>query len=403
MPTFPARHAVRITRDALRQIRGGHPWVYDGSLTRSPALDDTAAGDLAVVFDDKRRFAAIGLWDPGSPLRIRILHVGAPTTIDGEFLRRRIEAAIERRARLVDPERPEGATTGWRVIHGENDELPGFVVDRYDTVLVVRLDTAAWSPHLGAMIDLVTAALAERDLGTDGVVVRSSRVVGLEPFVERGSVPDGPVAFAENGLTFTADVRHGQKTGHFLDQRDNRALVRTLAQGRSVLDVFSCTGGFSVHAAAGGARSLTAVDLSRPALEAVGRHLDRNDLDVPLTTIDGDAFEVMARLVADGRRFGLVIVDPPSFASKAADRERALRAYGRLATLGAELVEPGGLLLQASCSSRITGDELEAVVASGVAEADRRGRIEHRSAHAVDHPVGFEHGAYLDAVLLRLD
>lgn len=398
------RHAVRVTPDALRQIRAGHPWVYDRSIRSGP--ESGATGDLAVVFDDKRRFAAIGLWDPASPLRLRVLHHGRPSPIDADFWAGRIDAAVARREQLFSTSGADGpATTGWRVVHGENDRLPGLVADRYGSCLVAKLDTAALEPHLDLIVPALVSALARVGVASDTLIVRSSRAVGARPRVVRGERPAGPVPFLENGLRLEADVWQGQKTGHFLDQRDNRALVGSLAAGADVLDVFSCTGGFSLNAAAGGARSVVSVDQSDRALATARRHVEANRAAAAGTaheTIRGDAFEVMASLAGQGRRFDVVVVDPPSFASKAADRPGALAAYRRLAQLAAELVRPGGLVFQASCSSRVEVKPFLAAVARGVGRARRQWELDQVTGHAVDHPIGFGHGRYLKGVLGRV-
>jgi 23S rRNA (cytosine1962-C5)-methyltransferase len=396
------RVAVRVTRDALRQLRGGSPWLYDGSITS--ASHDGAAGDLAVVFDDDRNFAAIGLWDPTSPIRVKVLHTGRPRPIDAQFWRERIDAALERRAGLVaDP-----TTNAYRVVHGENDGLPGLVVDRYDRTLVVKLYTPAWFPHL---LDVV-AALGDRS-PADRVVLRLGRSVasgetyGLaDGDTITGPPPSGPVRFRERGLVLEADVEHGQKTGHFLDQRDNRALVRSMAAGLDVLDVFASTGGFSVSAAAGGAASVHMVDQSEPAIRTAERNLAHNTKLAEVrrcahhSTV-GDAFEVLARLAGREERFDLVIVDPPSFASNQGAVPRALAAYARLTRLALAVTKPGGTLVQCSCSSRVSTDDFVQTVLAAAASAGRDVHLTRRTGHAVDHPIGFEHGEYLKAVHLR--
>ena len=393
--------AVRVTPDALRQIRRGSPWLYDGSITSAKfggPRPDGAPGDLAVVFDEDRSFAAIGLWDPTSPIRVKVLHRGRPVTIDAAFWRTRLATALDQRSGLTaDPDTP-----GYR--------LPGFVADRYDTTIVVKLDTPAWFPHLAAVVgELVDLTGAER------VVLRLSRSVaagnphgGDDDGHGDGDVLFGPplddaVRFRERGLVMEADVAGGQKTGHFLDQRDNRMLVRGMADDKSVLDVFASTGGFALAAAAGGARRVHLVDIAAPALAAARRNLDHNqhlravrDCDVRMTT--GDAFEVLAALAQAGERYDIVIVDPPSFAQNQAAVERALRAYRRLTHLALGVLAPGGTLVQCSCSSRVTADEFFDAVHAASRYAGRPLQELRRTAHAVDHPIGFEHGAYLKAV-----
>lgn len=398
------RVAVRVTPDALRQLRGGHPWVYDAAITS--VSHDGEAGDLAVVFDSSRRFAAIGLWDPHSPIRVKVLHAGRPRTIDRAWFADRIRDAAARRAAVA----ADGTTTGYRVVHGENDGLPALVVDRYDTSLVVKIYSAAWFSHL----DDVLAALLD-ELTPDRVVLRLARNVAphapagsADGTTVHGPAPTAPQLFTENGLVFEADLVHGQKTGQFLDQRENRARVGTLAGGAAVLDVFSGTGGFSVHAASGGAGEVHLVDLAAPALATARRNLGHN-AHLPAvaacraTTTAGDGFDVMADLARRGRRYGVVVVDPPSFAAKQADVKPALRAYARLTRLAVALVERGGVLVQASCSSRVTDEAFFTTVVEAAARARADLHEITRTGHGADHPVGFPQGAYLKALFARVE
>jgi 23S rRNA (cytosine1962-C5)-methyltransferase len=397
------RLAVRLTPDATRQVRGGHPWVYESAI-RSVSHDG-AAGDLAVVFDADRRFVAIGLWDPQSPIAIRVLHRGKPATIDGDWWAERIDAALRRRQPLIDA----ADTNGYRCIHGENDGFPGLVVDRYDSTLVVKLYTTAWIPHLRDMVPRLQARTQ-----VDAIVTRTSRLLqrdhsaGLaDGTALYGQPPAAPVPFLENGLRFEAAVIAGHKTGHFLDQRDNRARVRTMARGARVLDVFSYTGAFSLYAAAGGARSVVSVDQSTAALASATRTFEHNRDDPAIaaarhTTIAGDAFAVMRDLARRGERYDVVVVDPPSFTAKAADVDRARHAYGDLAQLASRLLEPGGLLVQASCSARVTADDFFATIQEAVRDGGRRLDEVERTGHAIDHPIGFPEGAYLKALFARV-
>lgn len=394
--------AVRVTKDALRQIRRGHPWVFESSITSCP--DDGRAGDLAVIFDGERRFQGIGLYDPSSPIRVRMLHQGSPVPIDEAWWRQRIAGALDRRAGLLR----STDTTGFRCVHGENDGLPGLVVDRYGQTLVVKLYSAAWVPHLRTTV----AALHEL-LGPDAIILRLSRALRDElPGLTdgRGLVgedPAGPVLFRENGLVLEADVMAGQKTGHFLDQRDNRRLLGAQSAGARVLDVFACTGGFSLAAAAGGARSVRSVDMSARSLDTARANFDHNQ-HVPavracrLETTVGDAFTVMTALARAGERYDVVVVDPPSFAHTQPAVAGALRAYRRLTDLAVRLLDDDGLLVQASCSSRVGAEAFLAEVLAGATGAGRRLDGVRTTGHPPDHPVGFPQGAYLKAVFARV-
>ena len=394
------RLAVRVTPDALRHVRAGHPWVFEESVTS--VSHEAGAGDLGVIFDNDRKFVALALHDPDSPIRFRVIHVGRPTPVDDDFWRTTIRTALDaRRAFTSDP---DADRLGYRVLNGENDHVPGLVVDRYADVLVIKLYSAVWFPHLVA----VTRALLDVT-GCGGVVVRFARntergeTFGLaDGDVIAGTVPGGPIRFFEGGLQFDADVRSGQKTGHFLDQRANRLRVGEIAAGCDVLDVFASTGGFSVHAAAGGASSVHAVDLSAPTLAAAEHNMALNaELDAvaqcAFTTEVGDAFEVMVQLARAGHVYDIVVVDPPSFAQRQANVEGALRAYTRLTHLALRLVRPGGVLMQASCSSRVTADQFFTSVLGAAEAAGRPLREIVRTGHDSDHPVGFKEGQYLKA------
>ncbi len=243
------RLAVRVTPDALRHIRAGHPWVFEESVTS--ISHEATTGDLSVIFDNDRKFVALALYDPDSPIQFRVLHVGKPTPIDADWWRATINTALAVRERFTAA--PDADRLAYRVLNGENDGVSGLVVDRYADVLVIKLYSAVWFPHLVAVVN----ALLDVTRST-AVVLRLARnlqtrdTFGLsDGDVIAGDLPDGPVRFVEAGLQFDADVRTGQKTGHFLDQRANRVRVGEMSAGRDVLDVFASTGGFSVHAAAG--------------------------------------------------------------------------------------------------------------------------------------------------------
>jgi 23S rRNA (cytosine1962-C5)-methyltransferase len=401
------RLAVRLTVDALTHVRRGSPWVFEGSVESVSLNGEEQPGDLAVIFDARREFAAIGLWDPASAIRIKMLHAGTPQQIDAEFWSQRVGAALDRRATL----REDPDTDAYRLIHGENDGFPGLVVDRYANTLVVKIYSAIWWPHLRDVLEPVVAAESPAR-----VVLRLARsVVAPSEHLADGSTLFGepntaPVIIRERGLQLEADVVAGNKTGHFLDQRDNRSLVRASVgaypKGAEVLDVFSHTGGFALSAAAGGARKVHMVDASAPALEAATRNFTLNRhihavRECQVRTTVGDAFEVLAQLRADDYSFDVVILDPPSFAHSERNVAKAEQAYFRLTQAGLRLLRPGGLLVQASCSSRIDDESFYRIVHEAAVHARRDLQEIRRTGHPIDHPVGFEYGAYLKAVFAR--
>ncbi|MEY2581978.1 MAG: rRNA (cytosine1962-C5)-methyltransferase [Ilumatobacteraceae bacterium] len=395
------RMAVRVSPDARRQIAAGHPWIFNESI--SSISHRGGVGDLAVIFDADRNFVAIGLWDPGSPIRIRILHHGKPATIDEAFWRQRIRAAVERRAAI------SGDTNGYRVLNGENDGFPGLVLDRYADTFVLKLYSPVWIPHLRSIVGVIGEELEPASLVLRlARTMADQRLLGLsEGTALIGDVPTTPVLFHENGLVFEADVIGGQKTGHFLDQRENRALVGSMSAGMRVLDIFAATGGFGIYAAAGGATRVTSVDQSEPTLAALERNFAHNaalpnvrhcEHDV----IIGDAYEVMDRLIQRRKHYDIVVVDPPAFAQRKSNVDRALHAYGQLTQRAVQLTRPDGLLVQASCSSRVTEEQFYATV-RGSAQRAGRDLVElRRTGHAVDHPVTFAQGGYLKALFARV-
>jgi 23S rRNA (cytosine1962-C5)-methyltransferase len=397
------RIAVRVTPDALRHVRRGHPWVFDQAVVS--VSHEGAPGDLAVVFDADRNFAAIALYDPTSPLRLKVLHEGKPVTVDRSFWATRLSAAFARRDTLA----ASGDTTGYRLLNGENDGMPGLVLDRYDRTLVMKIYSAVWVPHLADLVSVI-----DEQFHPESLVLRLARNIpaghlhGLEEGDALiGVCPTDPVLFTERGLTFEADVVHGQKTGFFLDQRDNRALVGSMSSGARVLDLFAATGGFSVYAAAGGASSVHAVDLSEPTLAVATRNMAHNSRRrevsaCKFTPVVADAFREMDRLNRRGEKFDIVIIDPPSFAQRQFEVERALSAYSKLTDLGVRLVQRDGLLVQSSCSSRVTADDFHSTVSHAAARLDRPLFELRRTGHSLDHPVTFPEGAYLKAVFARV-
>lgn len=399
------RIALRVTAEAQRALRQDHPWLFDRAIVAQSAAGQP--GDLAVIFDDRRRFLAIGLYDPASPIRVRVLQHGSPAAIDAAFFAGRLVAAAQRRAGLVTQD-----TSGYRLVHGEGDGLPGLVVDRYDRVLVVKLYSAAWLPYLSLVLEGLAGVASAA-----WIVLRLSRALQREPSVLYG-LADGitlagtpvtnPVIFRENGLLFETDVLRGQKTGFFLDQRENRARVETLAAGKETLNVFAYSGGFSLYAARGGAPAVLSLDISAPALQAAQRNFALNR-DLPAVaaarheTLVEDAFTGLDRLAQAGRRFDLVVVDPPAFAKQQSEIPAALRSYERLAALALGVLRPGGTLIMASCSSRVSAGDFFAAVRRGAARSNRVLRELARTGHPVDHPVSFAEGEYLKCLYAQVD
>lgn len=391
------RIALRINAPAERALRQGHPWVFDQSITEQSHAG--VPGDLAVIFDEQRRFLAIGLYDPTSAIRVRILQSRDPATINTEWFQNKLNIATRIRAGLEATD-----TNGYRLVHGENDGLPGLVIDRYDDTLVLKLYTPAWIPHLKDFCDALALVSPAAHL-----TLRLNRTLQKQTEHLHG-LSDGMtislrthpslILFQENGLTFEADTVNGQKTGFFLDQRDNRMRVEKLSMDKSVLNVFAYTGGFSVYAARGGAKEVVSVDVSAPAIAASIRNMGHNQHIAAVAatlheTIAEDAFAVLARMESQKRLFDLVIIDPPMFAQSEKQIDGALAAYRKLTRLGLAVLRRGGTLAQASCSSRVASDSFFESIHRSAQEAGRRLTELERTGHALDHPIHFKEGAYL--------
>lgn len=394
---YPAERniAVHVKPAAERALRDGHPWLFENSI-RDLSFEGKA-GDIAVIFDRKDRFLAVGLYDPDSEIRVKVLQHNQSARIGRTWFAATLRKAADLRAPLAQ----SGDTNGYRLVHGENDHMPGFIVDRYADTLVIKLYTVAWLPHLR---DVLTALVEVQPC--ERLVLRLSRNMQDAPLYGLadgqtliGEPPQSVVIFKENELSFAADVIKGHKTGFFFDQRDNRERVRELSfTGASVLDVFAYTGGFSVYAAAGAAASVTSMDVSEPALAAAKKNFSLNIFTDPGVAfakheiIVADAFEGMEKLWIDGQQFDIVIIDPPAFAKRQSEVEGALKAYARLAELGVRLVRDGGNLVMASCSSRVKPDAFFNVITQS---AGRPLYNQQRTGHALDHPVRFPAGEYL--------
>ena len=395
------RLRLRVTAPAEAAIRAGHPWVYSESVREQNRPG--ALGELAVIYDRRDRFLAVGHFDPDSALRVRVLQAGKAAAIDADWWRARLEAAIARRAPLFD-----ALTTGYRIINGESDGWPGLVLDRYGETLVLKFYAAAWLPQLEMLVALLKPRLLPRCL-----VLRLSRNIQalaqaqfqvLDGQCLLGAAPLEPVQFLEGGLHFAADVVRGQKTGFFLDQRENRKLAGELAAGGTLLNAFSFSGGFSLHAARAGATAVLDLDLSAHALAAARRNFLLNAADPRVAAcsheaVQADAFAWLAR---NTREFDVIVLDPPSLARREAERAGAVSAYGRLAALALARVRRGGMLVAASCSAHVSAAEFFGAVRSAAQQSQRGFSDWRTTAQPLDHPATFAEAHYLKCIYLRV-
>ncbi|WP_149586853.1 RSP_2647 family RNA methyltransferase [Tabrizicola flagellatus] len=395
-----ARPVVRLKpRAEARAIRHGFPWVYADELVTDRRTMALSPGALAVLEDGERRPLGLVTVNPRSKIIARMLDRDPAARIDQAWFEARLARAAALRNRLFD-------APFYRLAHAEADGLPGIVIDRFGEVAVVQ-PNAAWAE--AALPDLVAALVAVSGVRT---VVKNGqgRARGLEGLAEEmavvhGPAPQGPVPVPMNGATYMADLMGGQKTGLFYDQRPNHAFAARLARGARVLDVFSHVGGFALATLAGGAESALAVDASAPALALAGQGASASGFGERLATRQGDAFEVLEALGAEGARFDLVICDPPAFAPAKPALEAGLRAYERIARLAAPLVAPGGYLVLCSCSHAADLQAFRNASARGIGRGGRRGQITHTGFAGPDHPVlpQLAESSYLKALVFRLD
>jgi 23S rRNA (cytosine1962-C5)-methyltransferase len=388
--------SLRLNRDLNRAIKRGHPWVYGDALDSRPRA---ALGSVARLSDRRGRPLAMGYYDPDGPLSLRVCHTRPRRPLDDAWAASRLEAACQLRAGWRHSE----TTTGYRLFNGEGDGLPGLVCDVYGDTAVLKLDgpvaEAFWD-------DQGVAQWVAQALDVSRVYGRRRSRGGPEGGPLVGDTPQQPVVFLENGLRFTADVVQGQKTGFFLDQRDNRARVRAWSRDRRVLNLFGYTGGFSIAALAGGADEVTTVDVAPAAVAAATAHVMANGFEASRHhAVTEDAFAFLDDAVARGRMWDLVVVDPPSFAPNKKALDKAAGAYRRLISTAAQVTEPGGLLAAASCSSHISPEGFLGLCEEGIGGARRRATVLARHDQPIDHPtpLAFPAFRYLKFVLMRVD
>ncbi|MDC7993525.1 class I SAM-dependent rRNA methyltransferase [Altibacter sp. HG106] len=395
----PKRLAVKLSAAGERIVRSGHPWIFSKHIVK--CKEGGKPGDIAVIFGQQSNTVmGIGLFDPLSPIRIKMIHAKGPALLDSTFFSEKIAKAKHLRTPLLATQ-----TNSYRLLFGENDGLPGLIADVFDKVLVVKLYSAIWIPFLNTILPLL-----EEQAQTETTVIRLNRMLQKHPqsglsegMLWTGTLPSETIPFLEHGIKFQANVIKGHKTGYFLDHRHNRKRVGEMARGKTVLDVFSYAGGFSVHALAGGATEVTSVDISAQALAVAEENAALNSFSGTHETVAGDAFEVLEQWVSEGRTFDMVVIDPPSFAKRASEIPKAIKKYHQLALLGAQLVAPQGTLVLASCSSRIKADQFFEINNTSLQRSGSIFSLVHTTRHDIDHPVTFPEGWYLKCGYYRKD
>ncbi|MDB6177793.1 class I SAM-dependent rRNA methyltransferase [Paracoccus sp. Z330] len=380
-------------------IRHGFPWVYADEAVLDRRTRNLAPGEFAILEDPERRPLALVSVNPASKIVGRVMDRDLSAQIDEDWVRARLRVALTMRERLYE-------APFYRLVHAEADGLPGLIVDRFGDVAVMQ-PNAAWSDRMASVIADAIVAVT----GVSSVILNGQgRARGLEGLPERmdvlvGQAPANPIPVQMNGATYMADLMGGQKTGIFFDQRPNHAFAQRLAAGGDMLDVFSHIGGFGLAALAAGASSATCVDGSAAAIELARQGAVADGREDKLETVQSDAFKAMEKMAEEGRRFDLVVCDPPAFAPSRQSLEAGLRAYERVAKLAAPLVKPGGYLALCSCSHAADLTQFRNASARGIGRGGRRGVQIHSGQAGPDHPTlpQLAETGYLKALFFRLD
>jgi 23S rRNA (cytosine1962-C5)-methyltransferase len=381
-----------------------HPWIFSGALARVDG--DPASGETVDLLASDGQILARAAYSPVSQIRARVWTFDPAEPVDQAFFRRRLQRAISARlSPLPAGEGPGVRADALRLVYAESDRLPGLIVDRYADTLVLQSLTAGSEYWKELLADLLLELT-----GLTNIYERSDADVrqleGLSPAVGplRGATPPNPLTIQENDLKFNVNIESGHKTGFYLDQRSNRLRVRTLADGRDVLDCFCYTGGFTVNALAGGARTVLSVDASAEALRMCRENVALNGLPPDRhQVLEGDVFQLLRRFRDEGRSFDMVILDPPKFAPTAAQAEKAARGYKDINRLAFKLLRPGGLLVTFSCSGGVDAALFQKILAAAALDAGVEAQILEFLTQAPDHPVAlnFPEAAYLKGLVCR--
>ncbi|UWX58649.1 class I SAM-dependent rRNA methyltransferase [Chlorobaculum sp. MV4-Y] len=373
-------HALYLKPKEHRRLLGGHLWVFSNELREVPR--DIAAGETVQLFTHDGRLLGAGFFNPQSLIAFRLLTRDEEQP-DRDFFRRKLLEALKLREKIYS----ESETNAWRLVHGESDGLPGLVIDRFDRAFVLQSFSAGIDQHLPLFCELLRELFDPK-----AIVVRNEsplrELEGLPLYRETvlGESSNMHQEIRDSGISYRVNILEGQKTGFFLDQRENRRHIRKYAAGADVLDVYTNDGGFALNAMHAGAKSTTMVDISQEALQRAEQNARMNGFG-NFSIVAADAFETLGRLRHENHTFDLVVLDPPSFTKSRKTVPTALKAYTKLNRLGLQLVRNEGYLATASCSHHVSEEDFLAAIHLGAMQAGKHLRLISRAAQPPDHPV----------------
>jgi 23S rRNA (cytosine1962-C5)-methyltransferase len=389
--------SVTLKKTADSFIKRKHPWIFSGAIEKVEG--NPSNGQTVQIFTSNKTPIGFGSFSPSSQIRVRVWSFNPDEKIDSEFFRKRILAASDTRKQFIDTSQ----TNMCRIVNAESDGLPGLIVDRYSDYLVCQFLSAGTEFNKEIIVDILDevfhpVGIFERS----DVEVRTKE--GLQPAkgLLKGNVPDDLIEVKENGFKFLVDIKQGHKTGFYLDQRDNRALVSKFSKGKSILNCFSYTGGFSVYSLASGAEKIIQIESSSSAIELSAKNFEINNLDSSLIeNISGDVFEILRKFRDERKTFDLIILDPPKFTESVSQIQKASRGYKDINLLALKLLNPGGILFTFSCSGHISSELFQKIVAGAALDSGREVKIIKQLTQSSDHSVSlnFPKGLYLKGLV----
>lgn len=390
--------AVKLKQGCAKRVKAGSPWVFSNEIDMTAETKNIPAGTLARLYDANGTFIGVGSFNSHSLISFRKMASDPQTEINAAFFAKKLRRCVDLRNALVN-------SPFYRLVHSEGDGLPGLIIDRFDDIVACQLNTAGTDALKQEIVDALDAVLHP-----SCIVLRaesSARALeGLDPLYEvaKGTLPD-VVSVRENGIYFFADLKEGQKTGWFYDQRENRSFVGRLAPNKRCIDFYTYAGGFALHMGIGHAKEIIGVDRSESALALARKAAEKNELGNKCSWIKDNAFDVLESMNKDKEKFGIVVCDPPAFAKVKKDIAAGLRGYRKVARLAAGLVEKDGILALGSCSHHVRPDEFFAECIRGLTEAGKTGRVILQAGAGPDHPVHplLPETAYLKMLVCQID